>query len=500
MNDGKKITVALIVILALGLLFRLYLTSLDIRVLLPNLLSDDVFYYLKVAENIGKGVGASFDGINWTNGFHPLYALFLMFMYSLNGFGLETPVRVSLILLSLFDVLTAFVIYKILLLPSLGLNRKSALIGSFFWIFNPFIISGTFYCLETAISTFFVSLAIYSYLKTRNSQNKKSCIITGFILGVAMLARMDSAFLAVAIAVDLILQKKISKLFTIGLTAFLIVSPWFAWSYLNFGMIQQNSGAVLSFMNKFSSSTLSSIMYGMYLSLRIILMFVLSMILPLGFILLCSLLKKVELKINYKKLLLNFIILFSLFLILYYPLAVGGVTRRYYQPLLVVSAIVVGMAFKPLASLKNKTQAIFVILVIVNLLSIGVFYWLYRPVSAQSWHLELYETALWINDNTDFSDRIGGFNSGIIGYYSNRTVVNLDGVINDGAYRAIITRNLFEYIKEQDIKYLVDNENTFNAIRPFMGDEDYQANLREVYRKPLEGHEGEYIVVYEVLY
>jgi hypothetical protein len=39
----------------------------------PNFFRDDAFFYLKTAQNLASGLGSTFDGINRTNGFHPLY-------------------------------------------------------------------------------------------------------------------------------------------------------------------------------------------------------------------------------------------------------------------------------------------------------------------------------------------------------------------------------------------------------------------------------------------
>lgn len=505
MDSGKNRAVVLGV-LAAGMLLRLYLASLDLKVLLPDLLSDDMFYYLKVARNIAHGLGASFDGINMTNGFQPLYALFLTLMYTLMEFTADAPIRIALAVLSIFDVLTGLVIYKTLLVPQFGLSRRSALLGMAFWVFNPFVISGTFYGLETALSTFFVSLAIYAYVKTRYSGcGTAGCISVGLLLGAAVLARMDSAFLAIAVAVDLILQGRLRPLFLAASAVLLVCLPWFAWSYVNFGMLQQDSGAVISYVNNalsggfLSRGYLSARAGSLYMSLRILAMFLSSMILPLFFTA-AVVVKNPESRVFSGGFPWKFIAVFCVLLVLYYPIVMGGVTRRYYQPVVVAFSLVIAVAFDGTSKAKGRrNEAIFALLMVSNLLLAGFAYWLYRPVSQQSWHLDLYETALWINGNAMPGDIIGGFNSGIIGYFSNRTVVNLDGVINDGAYRAIAAGNLSVYIRNQNIKYLVDNENTFKAVKPFMGDEDFEKSLREVYKRPLHGNMNEHIVVYEVV-
>src|SRR4029079_19731684 len=39
---------------------------------------DDAYYYLGVAKHLGAGDGSTFDGINRTNGYHPLWCVLLV--------------------------------------------------------------------------------------------------------------------------------------------------------------------------------------------------------------------------------------------------------------------------------------------------------------------------------------------------------------------------------------------------------------------------------------
>lgn len=71
--------------------------------------------------------------------------------------------------------------------------------------------------------------------------------------------------------------------------------------------------------------------------------------------------------------------------------------------------------------------------------------------------------------NTDPDARIGSFNSGIIGYYSDRTVVNLDGVVNNEAAAAIRINQLLRHIRQMNIEYVVDFDIGIQRYRPFMG-------------------------------
>ena len=48
-----------------------------------SLLSDDAFYYFKIASHIVAGEGSTFDGIARTNGYHPLWMIVLLGVFSL---------------------------------------------------------------------------------------------------------------------------------------------------------------------------------------------------------------------------------------------------------------------------------------------------------------------------------------------------------------------------------------------------------------------------------
>jgi len=55
--------------------------------------------------------------------------------------------------------------------------------------------------------------------------------------------------------------------------------------------------------------------------------------------------------------------------------------------------------------------------------------------------------------------RIGAWNAGQIGYFSQRTVVNLDGLANDGEYLEVLEHgSLADYLRRERITYLVDND------------------------------------------
>ena len=91
-----------------------------------------------------------------------------------------------------------------------------------------------------------------------------------------------------------------------------------------------------------------------------------------------------------------------------------------------------------------------------------VFVVVYQPHDTMGWggehphELTCYEGARWLREETTAGDRAGAFNGGIIGYFSDRTVLNLDGVVNENAYEALRDCEMTTYIRDERLEYVVD--------------------------------------------
>lgn len=83
---------------------------------LINFAHDDSFFYLKTADNYAQGFGATFDRINTTNGFHPLWFFVLTtifyFLHFLSQGSPETIYRVVFLLDYSICLATLFIVYR----------------------------------------------------------------------------------------------------------------------------------------------------------------------------------------------------------------------------------------------------------------------------------------------------------------------------------------------------------------------------------------------------
>src|SRR5688572_13750083 len=91
---------------------------------------DDAFYYYKVAQNIAEGHGPTFDGINLTNGYHPLWLAICIPIFALASFDLILPLRILLVLMAGISAATAILLFRLL---RKAVAEPVAMLAASFW-------------------------------------------------------------------------------------------------------------------------------------------------------------------------------------------------------------------------------------------------------------------------------------------------------------------------------------------------------------------------------
>ena len=165
---------------------------------------DDAYYYFKVAQNITEGYGSTFDGINSTNGYHPLWMLICIPIFALARFDVILPLRVLLVVISLMQATTAVLLYRLI---KKHLSHAVAILAATFWSFN-FYIHQTVYQmgLETPIAALAIVYLVYKLSQFEEiwrteKVSLKQIAWLGFLSAIVMFSRLDLIFLAVIIGV-----------------------------------------------------------------------------------------------------------------------------------------------------------------------------------------------------------------------------------------------------------------------------------------------------------
>src|SRR5512141_3247058 len=128
---------------------------------------DDAYYYFKVAQNISEGHGSTFDGINRTNGYHPLWMLVCVPLFALARFDLILPLRILFLLMSGLSLATAILLYRMIgkvFHPAIGA------LAAIYWIFSTDILARVYQQgLETGLAVFFIVLFVYKLFEFERS-------------------------------------------------------------------------------------------------------------------------------------------------------------------------------------------------------------------------------------------------------------------------------------------------------------------------------------------
>jgi hypothetical protein len=455
-----------------------YLDNLTIHSFFDySMISDDAYLCLKIAKNIALGLGPTFDAISYTNGFQPLYVFVLVPIFHLFPNDLNAPVHASLLILSILDTLSLYLVLK--LSARAAKSLLAPFILSLFWIFNPYVISTTLNGMETMMAVFFVLLFLHYCDSSKPLEGGKRAVLLGAILGAAMLARIDSIFLAFSLFVLLTvrslsgrlhLKRYLRILLPVGVGVLAVYAPWIVYSYVFTGEVFPVSGKAIRLITLSSvdgSPTLGNLYLPMALKgLKTVWfgnagLIILLCAIALGYVL------TVRLRKSYLSMMIDGLKRYSLLFLYAASLFPAYVLHffapyyfpRYLFPLTLVFLFLVGVMIDLWLETVAKKQyrialAVPVVAALAVMLTAGGFsrFFLSREANCCGY----MNVGLWAGANLTPGSRVGSCQSGALGYFAqNLEVINLDGVVNNPCYEALRQRRVTEYIKGQRIQYVL---------------------------------------------
>jgi hypothetical protein len=121
------------------------------------------------------------------------------------------------------------------------------------------------------------------------------------------------------------------------------------------------------------------------------------------------------------------------------------------------------------------------------------------PKAVDSYKITFYEATQWMNQNLPTGSIIGAFSAGIVGFFSEHHVVNLDGFANSKDYLNCLKKGkIKEYIEKTEITYITDyfnydpSKEGINWCGKLKGE-----NIRILMKWPLPGNIWYMVLRYE---
>ncbi len=521
----------------LALVFHAAVAWQDFSVLAQNgFLYDDSFYAFKIARNIASGQGVTFDGIHATNGFQPLYVLILVPVFWLSGSNLINPVYVALTLSALLTALTALLLFAIVRRYT---GRAAAALVTFLWTMSPVVTRQAANGLETSLALFIFAASVYFYLtriRCVDSPSRGAFIHMGLLIGFAALARIDELILGLVILLDylLLVRRRRTPAFgnvvTAVAIALVVYSPWLAYNVKTTGNLYQESGTATRYLSlayapfseidsgealggkpnaafllrnvrhSFSVLKLAPPVHPAFRSIERTDMALGSTgiierigsgfgLLVLAGFLFVVLKRRRWLPAGVEE--VRFLLWFSALLIASYSMVVFGgfFFIRYYYPVYFVLCIYAAFFVEAALCRLPAFTPTFRRLAIgaAALYGAALLFMAYTSAYRSTVVYPFYDVARWVDEHTASHETIGVFQGGAVGYLSHRRVINLDGKVNGDALDALRANRLSEYLTDEGIDVIMDNEKVLNL---FIGNGELERGLRVHYNPIMSASNG----------
>jgi len=247
-RTGKTFLIAL-TSLACASLALFFLAAPIERVL--TLIPDDASYFFEIADNVSSGEGFTFDRIGETNGYQPLWLYLLIPLYRFVHAAPGTMVRIVALIQILLSGTAGLVLYR--LLRDTCSSLAAFVGGAFFaaFVLAP-VVNGMESALLVLLLVLLVNRAVRSGFPDRCSGGESFRI--GLLLGLVVLARLDTAFLCISTTLLLLAgavrsgsrKRRLAALVMTALGTSLIIVPYLSYNTICFGSPVPISGMLKS--------------------------------------------------------------------------------------------------------------------------------------------------------------------------------------------------------------------------------------------------------------
>ncbi|MCB1257321.1 MAG: glycosyltransferase family 39 protein [Microthrixaceae bacterium] len=458
--------------------------------ILTKLVIDDAAYYARISQHVVEGHGSTFDGISATNGYHPLWMLISASSQTISGGGFAQFRMLAVI--QALTMLAAMGVFVHVFRPRLG--DIPVAIGLALWTLTPMSLVGSMSGVEGALAALTVMGVIWAGINYLDAPSSRHAIVAGLTIGVTFLARTDSLFAVVGVGLWIVIEQRrtcsnkaiLARHSAMAMAASLVVaSPWLIWNLMSFGTIEQSSTGArpmvvwnhLERTGGTGTDTVShlltvTIASAKFLGTRWSGLLGWPPVLAIGGILLSIWVirnRTSDQRANsFTRLGLALLLAGSALAVVH--AGIRMVPREYYFEWvrMGLGVFAAGITARSLrqdsepANNRSTSTHRFGHVLLCGAIGLSIFQSIQTVQTMAAppfeWQPSMVEAGRWLEANTEPSDRVLSFNAGFISYFSQRTVLNLDGVVNNQALDALKERRLASYMCESEAKWYVDFE------------------------------------------
>jgi len=429
---------------------------------------DDAFYYYGVARNVAAEKGCTFDGLHATNGFHPLWMVALLPVFAVTqddagALRIILAIQIGLTALAAVAILRAY-------LGRLGAGAATAAIALVTLPASSSILAGG---LESSL-VLLILVATWIRLDRASGPEDSRPIrwlVIGCLCAAAFLARFEALVLTpCCLALGRRRLREDPRRAVALLAPSATAAIGFAvWSRAGFGTWLPISGLVKSewagratpwrrlvkcldvpwFGTDLMDGALvhAGVFPGetIYLTLHLVL---LALLLAAGWRFRRTLIDAA------RSSLAQFILVAAVAWIVLDKAAGLDIEPWNRVPIHLCTAVLLG------ALVGARRRLAYLLNVVLFILAMVRIPWTAHTLGGAGTTYATYrhQAAEWLRQKTPEDARIGSWNAGLLGYFSHRAVVNLDGLVNDRRYfeDVVVGRDLDGYLRREGITYLAD--------------------------------------------
>lgn len=475
------ISMVIAAIIRIGFLVLLPFLTLDAR-----FIPDDTYYTLTIAKNISEGVGPSAGGGVLTNGFQALLA----FLEAPAFWFLSDPIRGVYYAIGLGVIADIIAVGLIGYITSSVSGQTAGRWAALMWACSTLAVNNALGGLEASISLAIGLGVLLQWLRYTRMRTMKNAVAFGIMGGLAILSRVDLAFLLVPLAVAAINERVPIKhaIFTLAFSL-IVVAPWWIYQLSTFGTIVPESGAAVVDQAKLhlqmgvTRPQIAGWAIGQVLGggvsdfpeIRSWLFMRMNWPTTIVFItMLASLV--VALLANYRTRAAGLWGVFALLGFLFYVFHVSALWffARYMYPLQAFAVISLAIAAGSSTRIKRTAVTACVVLCGISLWTMSG--WVIAPDRSLAYGYDgikgYYEPTALLVKSLPEGATVCGFQTGATGYHvsfddRNIRAINADGVVNRYAHAAIRNRRLSDYLRKEQCTHYADWPLNEMALRYF---------------------------------